>query len=622
MKFNLLLSKSLWAFSIPVIFLLAPVVASAQKQPIDCSQLRTRTEVFEGRSYSKFVVVDSGYMRCPQVQAQRPSMPWTVRKTEWSTADEQAFGEFVKKLGYSRCGTTDECLSGPDNLLRSEQDLLFTHYSDCADFPYYLRSYFAYKSGLPFSMIAEIKQVPFTPEQLAFIEAERARLLETKGEAAVLAYDARLRDQRYSRNGNIPVRKLNVPASNGAVRDFGIFGPRIMDQISSGTLRMLNGDGAPVESDFYSPVVQKGSIRPGTVLYSANGHVAIVYDVTPKGDVLFIDAHPDNSITRGVFQSTKENFQVVNKKYGGNFKNFRNVRVLDPQFGGNGEIVSGKVVADNDGSVSDVSLEQYEGQAKSATGGPLFKLDPNSQRTVNFNDWVRFRLSGGTYRLNPLVEMRSEMNQLCAMANDRVAAVQAAVNDGIHKKDHPETLPQNIFGASGEWEAYSTPGRDLRLKMKMYSIPNAAKDWVARYQAQDPLVEYSGADLKGDLILTYKESVAQCVIKYRNSLNQSIKLELESIIGRVARLSYDPYACPEIRWGAAIGSAEANTCQDSQEKLEWHALQQYLRNNTEKDTEAVHGHSLDELRSKNERKEVDNSDHSKRFSILKRLQAL
>lgn len=590
----------------------------AQAATIDCSSLTSRTETLNGKSYTKYNVVDSAYMKCDQVQSNRPVMNWKVTKTGWSAQDESNFGAFIKKIGYSKCNTTDKCLSSDANMLRSEEDMQFTHYSDCADFPYYLRSYFAYKNKLPFAMVSSFQQAPFSETQQAQIAAERARILAEKGEEFALKYDAQVRDARYSRNGNIPTAKINVPSSSGAVRDFAVLGPKIMDQISSGTLRMLNGAGGSVESDFYSPAVTKESIKPGTVLYNVSGHVAIVYDVTAKGEVLYVDAHPDNSITRGVFNP---DFKLVKSLYGGNFKNFRPVQVVNATMAADGSIAKGQVVAASDSQIADFSMEQYEGLGKNSAGNTIFKLYAQDTKAVNFYDWVKFKLSGGSYRLDPVAEMKNEMGQLCVMAQDRVAAVQVSIDNQVHTKDHPETLPNNIFGADGEWEAYSTPGRDMRLKLKILSIPESAKVWMTRYQAQDPLISYKGQDLKSDLIAAYKQSVASCKITFKNSLGADSTVGLETLINRVAKISYDPYACPEIRWGA-YKQEELATCADSQEKREWHELQQFLRNNLVKDTDAFHGYTLDQLRQMNERKEVDNSSSSERFRITPKLEAM
>ena len=70
-------------------FLLSPM---AMAQTMDCSTLTTRTEVFNGKKFTKYNVVDSAYMKCPQVQATRPVMNWKVKKAEWSAQDDVGFG--------------------------------------------------------------------------------------------------------------------------------------------------------------------------------------------------------------------------------------------------------------------------------------------------------------------------------------------------------------------------------------------------------------------------------------------------------------------------------------------------------------------------------------------------
>ncbi len=599
--------------------LVAGQISYAQdKPPIDCSTLTSRTEIFNGKSYSKFNVVDSAYMKCEQIRSTTPVMNWKVRKTNWDYQDNSNFGVFLKKLGNSKCNTVDKCLAGNDNILRTEEDMQFTHYSDCADFPYYLRAYFAYKNSLPFSMVSSFQQAPYSENQLIQMAAERAKILADKGEEAAVKYDERVKDFRYSRNGNIPMAKLNVPSASGAIRDFTVLGPKIMDQVSSGTLRMLNGSGGAVESDFYSPAVARESIKAGTILYNVAGHVAVVYDVTAKGEILYIDSHPDNSVTRGVFNP---DFKLLKSTYGGNFKNFRPVQVLNPTFDQSGFITKGQVVVASDEQIPDFSLQQYEGLGKSATNEIIFKLSSTDVRNINFYDWVKFKLSGGTYRLDPIAEMKNEMAQLCAVTQDRVSAVQVAVDNQVHSKTHPAVLPNNIFGAEGEWEAYSTPGRDMRLKLKILSIPESARGWMSRYLAKDPLISYQGQNLKADLISAYKQSVAACKITFKNSVGADTTIGLETLIDRVAKISYDPYVCPEIRWGA-YREADLATCVDSQEKREWNDLQQFLRNNLVKDTEAFHGYTLDQLRQMNTSKAVDNSSSSERFRITSKLEAM
>ena len=274
-----------------------------------------------------------------------------------------------------------------------------------------------------------------------------------------------------------------------------------------------------------------------------------------------------------------------------------------------------------DAEISDFSLEQYLGNGTNLDGTPNFKINPTDKKNADYYEWIKFKISGGVYRLDPVFEMKNEMNQLCVIAKDRVEAVQAAIDNKVFLKPHPENLPTNIYGTEGEWESYSTPGRDLRLRKKVLDIPAAAKNWVDRYLEHDSLIQYSGTDLKQDIIKTYLDSVLNCKITYINSVGKPVKLGLETLLGRMTQLSYDPYACPERRWGATSKS-ELNSCADDQEKAEWHLLQQFLRNATEKDTSGVHGWSLSGLASLNETKQVDNKPQDERYKIGPKLEAM
>ena len=54
----------------------------------------------------------------------------------------------------------------------------------------------------------------------------------------------------------------------------------------------------------YSPVIDARSIRPGTVIYDPNGHVATIYRIESDGRIRYMDAHPDSSLTRGFYDLT------------------------------------------------------------------------------------------------------------------------------------------------------------------------------------------------------------------------------------------------------------------------------------------------------------------------------
>src|SRR4029079_18846780 len=85
--------------------------------------------------------------------AQTRSSVWTITKTEWSEADEKGFSDFVHAIGQSGCSETVACLRSAANKYRDTDPKALKFLADCADFPYMLRAYYAWKNGLPFSYV-------------------------------------------------------------------------------------------------------------------------------------------------------------------------------------------------------------------------------------------------------------------------------------------------------------------------------------------------------------------------------------------------------------------------------------------------------------------------------------
>jgi hypothetical protein len=600
-------------FMLLFVFLFISNVHAAPSEPLDCTKLRTSQFVVNGRTYTKYHVVNPKFLSCVPVQ---PMATWTVNKTEWNEDDENGFSEFVKAIGNSGCRTTDDCMKSDKNPLRDEMDLISVHYSDCADFPYYLRAYYAYKKHLPMSMTSVFSPIPLTPEQqiLQNIAIEKATAESPKALSDLLAH---IKDDRYSVNGNSVVRKYQIPSTKGDVKNFFAVAAIIRDQVSSGTLRILKSmDGKP-QPDFYSPQITIEFIKPGTVLYNPAGHVAIVYDVTPEGFIKFIDAHPDNSVSHKVFD---QDFAVYKKEYAGNFKNWRPVKLENVKMDTENTIVSATVVQPKDEEISGYSMEQYTGHAPGSSK-PIFVFDGMNSKSLDFQIFVKLRLSGGKYRIQPESEMLGLMTHLCNDVQNRINAINLAIADSIDDKPHPDNLPVNIYGASGEWESYSTPGSDNRLRNKILTIATIAKGWMDLAKAKSPLLDFKGEDLKAVLIKKYYDGIYQCPMKYINSENEPVLMGLNTVIERLTRISYDPYDCIERRWGA-FSEAELRSCKESQSDKEWYMNQQYLRNQVKKDIKAVHGFTLEQLKTMAQLGQINNQVDDSKFDLLKLLQEL
>jgi hypothetical protein len=168
---------------------------------------------------------------------------------------------------------------------------------------------------------------------------------------------------------------------------------------------------------------------------------------------------------------------------------------------------------------------------------------------------------------------------------------------GLQDEAEPARLPLNIYGTEGDWEDYSTPSRDARLKTAFVELRDIAGRFMALYRARDPKLTYRGDDLATDMLTAYDLAASACTIAYTRSDGSRIAFGYEEARRRLFRLSFDPYQCVERRWGAE--DAELSTCPDGPAKRAWYEAEQSLRNQTDRTYEARMDWSLAELEAGN-----------------------
>jgi len=203
----------------------------------------------------------------------------SVEKPVWNESYEAFYAAWIEQLFD---GPADESLSFPSlepvlrdpernflyNSLGMNEDKGFPATPDCADFPYFLRSYFAWKNGLPVSYRVcnrgSAKQPPTC-------------------EAAVIRND--------------------FVAKKAAVATYKALNHQLMDAVQSGNGRTAL---ASQETDFYPLPLQRELLWPGTIYADPYGHVLVltkwVAQTAETPGILFaVDAQPDNSIARKRF---------------------------------------------------------------------------------------------------------------------------------------------------------------------------------------------------------------------------------------------------------------------------------------------------------------------------------
>jgi hypothetical protein len=493
----------------------------------------------------------------PQVD---PAALYVVRFDHWSPEDERGFGEFLTSLGDSDCSTVDRCLHGPGNPFRaSDPDGIYFR-SDCADLPYVLRFYYAWKRGLPFAYVS---------------------LVEPRGHT---------RDIRYTARGNAVAERVTV--AGGQSSGYAII-DTLREAVSSATFRVHPELEEPLPQDFYSPAITPKSIRPGTVIYDPNGHLATVYRVDPDGRIHYLDAHPDNAMTRGFYDLR---FVRASPGMGAGFKNWRPVTLVGATRAADGTLISGHVELPANKAIADFSLEQFFGNGKRPADDRdwrdgTFTLNGEA---MDYYDYVRARLAGGKLEFDPLKEVHDMVDSNCADLHYRVDAVKLAVDAGLMNTAQPDRLPPNIYGTEGDWEIYSTPSRDARLKTAFKELRDAAQRFLTMYQAGDPRLKYAGRSLAADLIAIYDREAAACRIAYARSNGSTITLGYEEARRRLFLMSFDPHHCIERRWGAS-DARELAACADSRDKRAWYAAEQNLRNQLDRAYDVTMNFTLADL---------------------------
>lgn len=485
-----------------------------------------------------------------------------VRYDHWTDADERAYGEFITAIGESGCRTVNTCLHNAANPFRASDPEGIEFRSDCADLPYVLRAYYAWKRGLPFSYESAVSPRGHT------------------------------RDIRYTANGNQVVSRKDVltdSSSGYALLD------TVRDDISSASYRIHPDLESPLIPDLYSPAITPKSIHPGTMVYDPNGHVATIYRADPDGRINYIDAHPDSSVTRGFYD---ERFVRSRPGMGAGFKNWRPVRLVNATRRPDGVYVGGRIVLTANKDIADYSDEQFFGTGKRPdedrdwnNGG--FTLNGES---IAYYDFVRARLAGGKLQFDPVKEVRDMVDSNCNDLHYRQDAVNLSLAANLRNQAEPNRLPPNIYGTEGDWETYSTPSRDARLKTAFKELREQTERFVTLYRKGDPKLVYKGSDLVGDLIATYDREASACKLTYSRTDGSQIALSYDEMRKRLFLMSFDPYQCVERRWGAT-DPQELATCRDGTNKLLWYSAEQNLRNQIDRTYEAEMDFTADELKT-------------------------
>ncbi len=386
---------------------------------------------------------------------------------------------------------------------------------DCADTPYFLRGYFAWKRELPF----------------AYRRCSRGR-----GKAPACGpMHATVGPPEHDPDGG-------KPGELGALQKY--MRRTLAWGVHSGNGRTALADD---DTDFYPLALRRSALRPGVIYADPYGHLFVLVEwMNPSGGapgILYaIDGQPDGSITRKRFWEGNFLWNPEPSLGGSGFKGFRPHRLV-----GKGDARSVEVPTNEELA----GLPGYEDFSEEQGG-----IDSDG-----FYDRMDALITPG--HRDAVAAQDEAIRALFEAAKVRVTSVENG--DGHVAKGGTIDMPSGhaIFETTGAWENFSTPARDLRLLI--------AIDLVRGFDAKvgrnpDVYLEagQSMEQLREQLATARTKMLAdeKLAFEYTRSDGSPWSVTVADLLERSVALEvgYNPNDCPELRWGAPEGSAERKTC--------------------------------------------------------------
>jgi hypothetical protein len=467
------------------------------------------------------------------VAAFEPSPPVPPKETEglwpihrsWNRNVENVYSAWIEQLFDAPDGEMPSWPALHEVLRDKKRNFLFDHLAagedsvnapivrpDCADLPYFLRAYFAFKLRLPFGL-SECNRGGG-----GIAPSCKAGVMITNEE---------------------PPPKFDEKAT--AVKVFGNFlKGTLADKAHSGSARQ------PFEeesSDYYPVPLTLESMRPGTIFADPYGHVLMISKRLPQnaergGVLLAVDGQPDGTVARKRYWRGNFLYATQRELGGPGFKRFRPVMRR-----------SGKLVRLDDEAIR--KHPEYGDVSRDAA-----KLD-----LEGFYDKMEDVLSP-----RPLDPQRAMLETISAL-EEQVRTRVKSVENGRKWLDTgkgPATMPDGpeIFETSGAWEDFSTPSRDLRILIAVDVVRGFPARVARRPERFAMPAGHTAKEVADELERILKHELDTRSVDYTRTDGTPFKLTLSEVLARSAALemAYNPNDCVESRWGAPAASEELATC--------------------------------------------------------------
>jgi hypothetical protein len=493
----------------------------------------------------------------PRPQATEGSL-WPVRNA-WNRETENLYSVWIEKLFDAPLDATLSWKALHEVLRDRSRNFLFNHLGlredsmglvirpDCADLPYFLRAYFAFKMGLPFGYTKCSRggggEGPkcYAWWNIQNLEPPPAPEPPPEQRIASPTVIEMLRPP-IAQPAAPPTSRLAALKRLGLAAGFGEYlRSALADGVHSGTGRTALSDD---NTDYYPVPLKEDTLRPGTVYIDPYGHVLVLarrvsQSEDAAGLFLAVDAQPDGTVARKRF-------------WRGNF-----LFAHDPALGGPGFKRFRPIVRDKNGALRRLTNDEI---AKTPQYGD-FSLDQARLSIEDFYDRMDDVMSPAP--LDPLRAIKEAIAALEEQVKARVTSVENGRKFQMSVRGDAE-MPDGaaIFETTGAWEDFATPARDLRLLIAM-DVVRTFPDRVARRPERYAMPkEKSVADVKVELESVLASELSARKFSYTRSDGSAWTLALKDVIDRAADLemAYNLNDCVELRWGAPDKSDEASTC--------------------------------------------------------------
>ena len=471
-----------------------------------------------------------------------PGPAWEIGE-QWGRATENLYSAFVEQLFFE---PTDDDTTWPSLqtlIAERERNLLYDYRApgedaelalepDCADLPYFLRAYFAWKLRLPFVYRMCTRGRKNTPPVC---------------EPTVLS-------------------NLQSVPDKSAPAAFRRFARRLANTVHSSSPRTLPGDD---ETDFYPVRLRRQSLRPGTVYADPYGHVLVVarwkpQGVTEYGVLIGADAQPDGTVGRRRFWRGSFLFTPKTDLVGAGFKAWRPVQ-YDPEA--------------NAGANAGADTDAGAGADAEPLAPPQpWRIASNQELrdAKGIRAWSDMQYRGtaddfystveGIINPRPLDPIRMQMSLVDALDESVQRRLSSVQNGEDYMREQSYAVVDMPYGGAlflttGPWEDFSTPSRDMRLLISIDAVVSFP-DTVAAHPERFGIAVADGDTAAGAVRSALAAELQKRAFEYTRSDGSTWTLTLADVVDRTKAMevAYNPNDCVEIRWGAREGSEEHATC--------------------------------------------------------------